>query len=372
MGKRLLVLNVNISGMNGFLFSQLRKNGWELLIVDVPAPRYCRWWAMLTTFSPDRGKWRQEFYSKLGKMHKSSRVFRQRSRFCEGKINKLQGRFDEVLQISGTFAPFAFPAGASRTGNSSYKLLVSYTMKLSRGFPDWEPPADEFDKVVELETQLYRRAEKILTTNDNVGRSLINDYGVAKERILKIGYGCTIEQTAGEGKFHDRGIILFIGLEFERKGGYVLLEAFRQVRRELPDARLFIVGPDRNALKIEEPGVEVFGRIQDQAKLKELYRQASVFAMPSLMEPFGLVFLEAMAFGLPCIGSDVDAMPEIIENGKTGYLVPPGQPEMLAARLIDLLRDRQKMQEMGRAGRQRCREEFSWERVGERMMAGWR
>jgi glycosyltransferase involved in cell wall biosynthesis len=92
-----------------------------------------------------------------------------------------------------------------------------------------------------------------------------------------------------------------------------------------------------------------------------------VFALPSRCEPFGLVFLEAMVFGLPCIGTRRDAMPEIIEDGITGYLVETGDEATLADRLVHLLQDRNLAKRMGEAGHARVMSRFQWSHVAERM-----
>jgi len=86
---------------------------------------------------------------------------------------------------------------------------------------------------------------------------------------------------------------------------------------------------------------------------------ASVFAMPSIQENFRHVFLEAMAYKTPCIGTAVDAMPEIIENGKTGFLVPPNDHKELADKLILLLEEENLMKRMGEPGRRRVEKYFT-------------
>ena len=88
---------------------------------------------------------------------------------------------------------------------------------------------------------------------------------------------------------------------------------------------------------------------------------------PSVQENFGHVFLEAMANKMPCIGTTVDAMPEIIQNDSTGFLVPPNNPKQLAEKLILLLEDENLMKEMGNKGRKRVEKYFTWDKVVDRM-----
>ncbi len=92
-----------------------------------------------------------------------------------------------------------------------------------------------------------------------------------------------------------------------------------------------------------------------------------MFALPTRFEPFGIAFVEAMHFGLPCIGPSAWAVPEIIADGKTGYTVPVDDVDALTDRLWRLLSDPVLAQAMGHAGRARARDLFTWPRVIDRM-----
>ena len=153
------------------------------------------------------------------------------------------------------------------------------------------------------------------------------------------------------------------------KGHDSLIEAWPEVRRRVPAAQLWIVGEGDDAARLRqlarERGVEgavrFLGRVSD-AELGSLYRRASVFAMPSRQEGFGLVYAEAMWHGLPCIGSTADAAGQVIAEGETGRLVAYGDVRETAAATADLLADPLRAQAMGEAGRKRARERFGYER----------
>jgi len=104
-------------------------------------------------------------------------------------------------------------------------------------------------------------------------------------------------------------------------------------------------------------------------EIKQLYDSAAVFAMPSQFEPFGLVFLEAMAYKLPCIGANVCAMPEIIGDGECGFVVSPDDHVTLADRLITLLRDRVLMRTMGATGHAKVKAEYTWDRFARTLLS---
>jgi alpha-maltose-1-phosphate synthase len=95
----------------------------------------------------------------------------------------------------------------------------------------------------------------------------------------------------------------------------------------------------------------------------QLLSHATVFACPSLYEPLGIVNLEAMACGTAVVASAVGGIPEVVSDGETGLLVPPGDPEALAGALNALLGDPARADALGRAGRARAVAEFGWQAV---------
>jgi len=92
----------------------------------------------------------------------------------------------------------------------------------------------------------------------------------------------------------------------------------------------------------------------------QLLTHAAVFACPSVYEPLGIVNLEAMACGTAVVGSRTGGIPEVVADGQTGLLVPPGEPEPLAVALNALLSDPDRAAAMGQAGRKRAVAEFGW------------
>jgi glycosyltransferase involved in cell wall biosynthesis len=98
----------------------------------------------------------------------------------------------------------------------------------------------------------------------------------------------------------------------------------------------------------------------------QLYSHCTVFCCPSVYEPFGLINLEAMGCEAPVVASAVGGILEVVEDGKTGLLVPPAQPDALAEALNRVIANPTLARDMGRAGRKRVEEKFSWASVAER------
>jgi glycosyltransferase involved in cell wall biosynthesis len=174
---------------------------------------------------------------------------------------------------------------------------------------------------------------------------------------------------AGEDDGTREPVILYAGVLTPLKGVHHLLHAFAKVAQEFPEVRLEIVGRDENPDYAKELHQEVFrlrlnGRVSfvgevPQAELANQMHRSRVFVLPSLSEGLGRVVVEAMATGTPVIGSHVDGIPEIVQEGLTGFLVPPGDEEALAERLRWVLKHPQEAKAMGHRAREFARSFFS-------------
>jgi glycosyltransferase involved in cell wall biosynthesis len=161
-----------------------------------------------------------------------------------------------------------------------------------------------------------------------------------------------------------------------QKAHDVLLRAFAAARTRDARLRLLLVGDDpfgdgrrRAQALAHELGLDaavVFTGIRRD--VPQLLAASEAFVLASLWEGLGLVFLEAMACGLPVLATDVSAVPEVVERGVTGLLVPPGHPQALADALVALAGDAALRARLGRAGRERVRARFGLDRMVERTL----
>lgn len=214
---------------------------------------------------------------------------------------------------------------------------------------------------IEMEKEIYQHAALNLTTSYFAAESIRNDYDCAPEKVACIYSGINTIAAESESFADKTGKeILFVGIDWKRKGGADLVAAFERVLAVHPDASLTIVGCTP---RIDVPHCRVVGRVSREA-VGEYYRQAAVFCMPSLVEPSAVALVEAAAYGLPVVSTDVGGTADRVIDGETGYLVPPGDVEQLATALIRLLDDPQKRAQFGRAGQRLAQERFTWERVG--------
>jgi glycosyltransferase involved in cell wall biosynthesis len=270
---------------------------------------------------------------------------------------------DLVLQNGSLFAPGLPPP-------YPYALLLDHTRALAQASPAWpgsglRAPVDYGPGWFAREAALYRGAAAIACFSDHVARSLVRDYGVHPARVSTVGAGANVFPAKAPRRDDGRTIV-FVGKDFVRKGGPILLQAFTRVRRSFPKARLVVAGalpPPR--LRIPE-GVFFVGRV-DLVEVPELLSQATIFALPTLREPYGIAFLDAMGCGVPCVGTRIEAVPEIVRDGETGILVPPGDAVALALALERLLGDPVLARAMGARGRARVFAGALWTHVAARL-----
>ena len=166
--------------------------------------------------------------------------------------------------------------------------------------------------------------------------------------------------------------ILYAGVLTPGKGVHHLVGAFAKIACDFPQVRLAIVGRAENKtyvaqLKAQTEHCGLDGRVEfvgevPQAKLAERMREASVFVLPSLSEGLGRVVIEAMAAGKPVIGSREGGIAELIREGETGFLIPPGDEAALAERLRWVLEHPTEAEEMGRRARAFAASFFSTEK----------
>lgn len=225
----------------------------------------------------------------------------------------------------------------------------------------------------------YRLASKWFTRSVAVSHAIERQVNskrhVSPSKTCTIQYGVDIKQFA-PGR--DRSLYRELGLNSdhiligtvarftEQKGHQYLIEAVPEVTRIYPSARFIFIGDgplhselDRlvRSLGVSE-AVHFLGFRKD---IPRLLRNLDLFVLPSMYEGLPNVVLEAMACGLPVIATAVDGTPEAVVHGKTGFLVPSGQPKSLEDAIISLLNEPGKLKQFGRAGRKRIENQFSLE-----------
>ncbi len=247
-----------------------------------------------------------------------------------------------------------------------------------------------------IENHAYNTADGVIAVSQQMKTDVIEAYGINPEKVTIIHNGIDpefykptfdLELLNEYGINPDVPFVLFVGRITRQKGISQLISAAKYFDKNCqivlcagaPDTPEIAAETETliNELKSQRDGVILISEMLPREKIKVLYSHARVFACPSLYEPFGIINLEAMSCETPVVGSSVGGIPEIIIEGKTGYLIPlesvsrtnfnPKNPEEFqkefASKINILLNDESLANQMGKAGRERVLEKFSWESI---------
>jgi len=215
------------------------------------------------------------------------------------------------------------------------------------------------------EKKIYENALVNFTTSEFAANSIENDYGIDREKIQVVYSGIINVDFPDEIPQKDqRDIkILFVGFNWERKGGDVLLKAFEQVNYHFPYTELHIVGCTP---MINKRGVKVLGKLNKEELEKEL-KECHIFCMPSYREPSAVALIEAAAYGMPIVATNVGGSSDRVIENFNGFLTNPGDYKDLSRKLIFLVRNLDIAKEFGKNGRELVKRKFLWNIVGEKI-----
>ena len=207
-----------------------------------------------------------------------------------------------------------------------------------------------------LHRLFYHRCTGLLPWSRWVADSMIDDFGVPPERVHVVHPGVDVERWRPPDTpvRNARPQLIFVGADFDRKGGPLLLEVYRAYFRDSCDLHLVTHADVR-----EEPGVRVYRDFgPDDDRLLRLYQRCDALVLPTQADLFSMASIEAMACGLPVIISAVGGIPEIVTDGETGHLVPPGDRSALVAAIRSLVGDAERRRRWGAAARQEAVRRF--------------
>lgn len=212
------------------------------------------------------------------------------------------------------------------------------------------------------------RAAHVFTFSEHLRTHMIAHYDLTPDRVTAVGCGMGRIEPYHGPKNYTAGHLLFVAKHlFVQKGGLLLLDAFRRARRIMPHLSLTIVGDSRSRRHIEDmAGVEIRDHLPwDQ--LQALYRQATLLTQPMLNDPWGQVYVEALASRTPVLGLNRNGLPQITENGRHGFLVDRPDPDALAAAIVDAVSDPERLARMGHSGQAHVLEHYTWDEVASRL-----
>ena len=250
-------------------------------------------------------------------------------------------------------------------------ITMSYVYELSKSQPDifkLSNFAGIQPRILErrsMEQDNYIRSCSGLFTMGHWLRALLIEQGFPANRVHAVGGGINIDKSKIAPKVKEHRRILFIGKDFRRKGGYITYEAFKLLRKQGEEVELYVIGPNENPINNPIDGYHFVGQISFNEEA-QYYNMCDVFCMPSYFEAYGLVFIEALTFGLPCIGRNCYEMPYFIQEGETGLLLKNDDPKELASLILCILQNDNFAKNVANHQNQYLRD-YSWDTVAVKM-----
>jgi len=283
-------------------------------------------------------------------------------------LSALRESGKETQVVLAAHPHLAVPAALMKWKSPQLKTVV-----VSHGIEVWKP-------LPQIRRRALLSADLVLAPSSDTARRLTEVQGVPAAKIRRLPWPlstCFLRWVDAPTKLAappalPRGrFILTVGrwAASERyKGADDLIRAVTQLQGTAPGLQLVAVGGGDDLPRLQRLASElgVADRVHflenlSREELAACYARAEVFALPSTGEGFGLVFLEAMAFGCPVVGAACGGITDLVEDGVNGFLVPPRDPDRLAETLNRLLRDGELRSELGRHGQEIVRHKFSFE-----------
>jgi len=220
---------------------------------------------------------------------------------------------------------------------------------------------------IHIERKLSRSTDKLLVVSSSLRDEFERHYDVRGDVVLN---GIDTEAFNSNGTDKE-DVILFTGMFRLGKGLFDLLAVEGRLRQSHPGVRVVMVGDGPMKKKVQAAirrdgldNVETIGHLT-HPELLEHYRRSRIYVLPSYYEGLPTTILEAMACRLPVVASNVSGIPEQIDEGVTGYMLPPGDVDGFYNRIVELLEDPVKQKSFGEMGRKRVLEKFAWSHIAE-------
>lgn len=350
----------SFSGISYYFFKECERQGLLLGAAGCELDGWRKWLLLALSYHRQKALWRMRYYL-------DSRYRDQLTRILAAKIPR-DKPIGTLLQIGAMFDGGALLQEKAyctsyHDGNIAMRLRSPYG---ARGF-DQRRAA----QALAYERRVAQKMDRVFVMGDYLAKSFEEDLGVEPHRIVNISHGANLDEIPAPDpqKNYAAQEVLFVAVEFERKGGRVLLPAFQRVRQQIPGAVLHVIGVRGDPpadLPLENVRWHGFKRKEvpeEAAVIRDLYHRCSVFVLPSFYEPFGISVSEAMLYGIAPIITGDWGVAEKVVPGVSGLHVKAGDEDGLAAALHELLSDPAKAAAYGKAARQRGLDHFTWPAV---------
>jgi glycosyltransferase involved in cell wall biosynthesis len=207
----------------------------------------------------------------------------------------------------------------------------------------------------EFSRRMFKRAAGFVTWSQWAKHSMVRDYGCSEDSVAVIPPGIDLDLFAPGDRDHELPRILFVGGDFSRKGGNLLLKVFRRHLK----GRAVLVLVTREPVP-DEPGVLVHRDVDANSdELRRLYATSDIFALPTRADCYSIVCMEALASGMPVVTTRIGGIPDLVQEGRTGYTVDVDDEAAFTDALLSLVNDPAARRAMAAAARADAGERFS-------------
>lgn len=277
-------------------------------------------------------------------------AFEYKSKILQKQVAQIKP--DVVLQIFGQ-------ACSVKNDDIPFAMTLDYTVALAEKTYSIKRFSSQKNKEkwMEKERQAYEKATFLFPWSNVVAQSLVEDYGIEPKKIVVTGSSGNLQAPCPDEKKFGSKIILFNGSDFDRKGGDILVEAFKKIHADDPRIKLYIIGTDKG---IDTGGVFYKGDINHN-ELRKLFAECDIVVSPARCDPFPGFIIEAMQFGIPCIVSNKDGMPEIVNHQQNGIVLSELSASQLSVAISNLINDNTTLIKYSRAAQDKVRSTLNWD-----------
>lgn len=340
------------------LIEALRRRFPLLEVWDVEVGRIERLALLARTVHASQDRWRNRFHAHPATFARRTAAFRRRA--------AASPPVDAVLQVGVLFNADTGPVGPPLVVYTDYTVALSAVRGRSFRLPLGRRAVE---RRIAQESKALIAADAVCARSRMAAESLVTSCGVPPERVSIIGGGGNVLAPSTMPAFaatEPPPRFLFVGRDFHRKGGDIVLAAFRLVRERHPGATLTIASRQCAAEPVE--GVRWLEQLSVEA-LAEAYARTDALVLAPRLETWGDVLIEAMGFGVPCIVPDEAPFDEIVVPGKTGFLIGSREPSAFAEAMLTVAADPDQQRRMGAAAREHVAQHFTWDVVADRLAA---
>ena len=271
-------------------------------------------------------------------------------------------QFTDIIHDSDVIKTFVY----QDLGASYLKDLYDSDLKMFKYSGFGEISMKNLLKREQMEKKYFEICSCIFTMGKWYKNYLVDKCKIDSHKVFHVGGGINLNIECIDYSKKKGNKILFVGRNFKRKGGELVYKAFTLLKTKYPECELHIAGPAQNPIKESLQGCYFYGECTKDV-LSSLFNKCDIFCMPSYFEAYGLVFIEALTYGLPCIGRNAFEMPNFIQDSESGFLINDDNVEVLSQKMYDLLKN-EKIKENVRNKKDYYVQEYSWDTVAKRII----